>query len=102
MSQPMQTDSAVLQQQAEALSTISAEFQSTVRQTDSTAGELGTHMTGAAGSALQTALANFNNAALAQINLLTEIGDTVKQSGLKYSSVADQQASSISSVNVGF
>ena len=102
MSQPMQTDSAVLQQQAEALSSIAAEFQGTVGQTDATAGELKTHMTGQAGTALQAALQRFDEAARKQIQLLNEIGETTKQSGLKYSSVAEQQASSISSVDVGF
>ncbi len=102
MSQPMQTDSAILSQQAEALSSIAAEFQGTVGQTDSTAAELKTHMTGQAGTALQAALSRFDEAARKQIQLCNEIGDTVKQSGLKYSSVAEQQASSISSVDVGF
>jgi len=102
MSQPMQTDSAVLQQQADALSSISAEFQGTVGQTDATAGELKTHMTGQAGTALQSALQRFDEAARKQIQLLDEIGTTVSQSGAKYTSVAEQQASSISSVDVGF
>ena len=91
----MNTDTAVLAQEAANFDRISGELKGVIAHVESTAGALASHMVGQAGTATQQALIRFHEAAQQQIQELTDISNNIHTAGMHYSSADEDQASSL-------
>ncbi|WP_135451380.1 WXG100 family type VII secretion target [Mycobacterium sp. DL99] len=93
----MNTDAAVLAKEAANFERISGELKSVIAQVESTGGTLAAQMQGQAGTAAQSALMRFHEAADKQIQELNEISTNIHTSGTQYSSTDDDQAGNLAS-----
>jgi ESAT-6 family protein len=96
MSQPLQTDAAVLASEASNFERISGELRSVMAQVESTAGSLAAHLVGQSGTAAQAALMRFNEAAAQQTKELNDISANIHTGGVHYTSTDEDQSSSLS------
>lgn len=95
MSAPMNTDAAVLAQQAANFDSIAAQLNGVINEVQGTAGALQTTWRGAAGAAAQQALERFNAAAVVQQQALTEISNNINVSGTQYTSTDEDQTAAV-------
>lgn len=93
----MRTDAAALQAEAANFDRIASQLQQVMSQVESTGSELTSHMTGAAGTAAQAALARFHESAQAQTQLLNDIQTNINQAGVQYSKADEEAHSTLSS-----
>ena len=97
----MNTDAAVLAKEAANFERISGELQAVIGQVESTAGALAAQMVGQAGTAAQSALMRFHEAAARQIQELNDISANIHTSGTQYTSTDEDQASTFAgSMNI--
>ncbi|MEI7915991.1 MAG: WXG100 family type VII secretion target [Mycobacteriaceae bacterium] len=93
----MRTDAATLSAEAASFDRIAGQLQQVMSQVESTGSELTSHMTGAAGTAAQQALARFHEKAQAQTQVLNDIVTNINQAGIQYSKADDEAQSSLGS-----
>ncbi len=97
----MNTDAAVLAKEAANFERISGELKSVIAQVESTGTTLAAQMVGQAGTAAQTALGRFHEAAAKQIQELNDISNNIHTSSTQYTSTDDDQAGNLaSSMNI--
>ncbi|MBU9762277.1 WXG100 family type VII secretion target [Mycobacterium sp. TNTM28] len=97
----MNTDAAVLAKEAANFERISGELKSVIAQVESTGSSLAAQMVGQAGTAAQSALARFHEAAAKQIQELNDISNNIHTSGTQYTSTDDDMAGNLaSSMNI--
>jgi WXG100 family type VII secretion target len=93
----MQTDAAILAQEAGNFDRISGELKGVIAHVESVAGALQGHLQGQAGTAAQAALVRFQEAANQQIQELTDISNNIHSAGVQYTSSDEEGASSLAS-----
>lgn len=93
----MNTDAAVLAQEAGNFERISAELKSVIAQVEGTASSLSSAWQGQAGQAAQAALIRFNEAANKQVQELNDISNNISTAGVKYSTTDEDQSSTLHS-----
>lgn len=91
----LKTDVAVLVKEAGNFERISGELQAVIRYVESTGEGLRPNFHGVAGTAAQTALLRFQEAATRQINELNEISANIQTAGVQYGSTDEDQAGNI-------
>ena len=104
MSNPggMETDPAVLAQEAGNFERISGELTAVMGQVEATAGALKANLNSPeAGVAAQAALARYHEAQNQQTTLLNEISMNIHQSGVEYTSTDSDQAANLQSTMTG-
>ncbi|KUH85688.1 type VII secretion protein EsxB [Mycobacterium sp. GA-1999] len=94
----METDAAVLAQEAGNFERIAAELKTVMGQVEATAGALKANLDSPeAGVAAQAALTRYHEAQNQQTTLLDEISINIHQSGVEYTSTDSDQAANLQS-----
>ena len=93
MSAGMETDAAVLAKEAGNFERISGELQAIMSQVDATANGLRPAWQGDSGTAAQTEMLRYQEAAQSQRTLLDEISVNIHGSGVDYTATDTDQAS---------
>ncbi|SRX92891.1 10 kDa culture filtrate antigen EsxB (LHP) (CFP10) [Mycobacterium tuberculosis H37Rv] [Mycobacterium shimoidei] len=93
----MQTDAAVLAKEASNFERISGELKGVIAHVESVAGTLAGQFQGQAGTAAQTALMRFQEAANQQIMELNDISTNIHTAGAHYTSTDEEQSGNLSS-----
>ncbi|MDH6244331.1 WXG100 family type VII secretion target [Mycobacterium sp. OTB74] len=91
----MSTDAAVLASEAANFDRIGGELKGVMAHVESTAGSLASHMVGQSGTATQQALIRFHEAAMQQVQELTDISNNIQNAGVHYTSSDEDQASTL-------
>lgn len=91
----MNTDVAVLAKEAANFERIGGELQAVIGHVESTAGALQPNFVGAAGTAAQQALLRFHEAAIRQVNELTDISANIHSAGVQYGTTDEDQVGNI-------
>jgi len=95
------TNAATLSAEASNFDRIGGELTQVAGTVQGIASEAASHLTGAAGTALQQALVRFDEKAQAQVKVLSEIHTNIAQAGIKYSAADDDQAGGLAaSMNI--
>jgi len=98
----LETDAAVLAQEAGNFERISGELQAVMVQVEATAGALKANLDSEqAGAAAQAALLRYHEAQTQQTKLLEEISMNIHQSGVEYTSTDSDQAANLQSTMTG-
>jgi WXG100 family type VII secretion target len=92
MSQPLTVDPAVLAREAANLERIGAELRAVFNRVQAIAVELLPQFRGQAGAAVQAALARFQQAAIALMQVHDDIRTKVHTAGIRYSATDDEQS----------